>query len=112
LNLLLFERNWAKDHEDTAKNPTVGNNYAFTGKNKLLTKNNTNMLSRSQDKPLMLRKWKSVRRWINYRTLNPLLFERILTKDYEDKYTKKLELLCPYCALVFGMESTVGTQQF
>jgi len=25
-----------------------------------------------------------VKRWINYRTLNPLLFERILTKDYED----------------------------
>jgi len=56
----------------------------FTGKNKLLTKNNTNMLSCSQDKPLMLRNIKSVRRWINYRTLNPFLFERILTKDYED----------------------------
>jgi len=28
-NLLLFERNWAKDHEDKAKNPTVGNNYAI-----------------------------------------------------------------------------------
>jgi len=27
LNLSLFERNWAKDHENTAKNPTVGNNY-------------------------------------------------------------------------------------
>jgi len=28
-NLLLFERNWAKDHDDTAKNLTVGNNYAI-----------------------------------------------------------------------------------
>jgi len=28
-NLLLFERNWAKDHKDTAKNVTVGNNYAM-----------------------------------------------------------------------------------
>jgi len=28
-NLLLFERNYAKDHEDIAKNPTVGNNYAI-----------------------------------------------------------------------------------
>jgi len=26
---LLFERNWAKDYKDTAKIPTVGNNYAI-----------------------------------------------------------------------------------
>jgi len=27
--LLLFERNRDKDHEDTAKSPTVSNNYAI-----------------------------------------------------------------------------------
>jgi len=25
-----------------------------------------------------------MKRWTNYRTLNPLLLERILTEDYED----------------------------
>jgi len=81
-NILLFERNWAKDYEDTAKIPTIGNNARsrFTDQNKLLTKNNTNMMSHSQDKLLMLRSWKSVRRWGNYRTSNPFLFERNLTK--------------------------------
>jgi len=28
-NLLLFERNWVKDHKDAAKSPTVGNNYVI-----------------------------------------------------------------------------------
>jgi len=28
-NLLLIERNWAKNHEDTAKKPTVDNKYAI-----------------------------------------------------------------------------------
>jgi len=61
---LLFEGNWAKDHEDTAKNLTVGYNYVikFTNKNKLHTKNNTNMLSDSQDKLPMARSWKYDRR--------------------------------------------------
>jgi len=43
----------------------------FTDKNKLHTKNNTNMLSESQDKPLMEKSWKYVWRLENYQTLNP-----------------------------------------
>jgi len=51
-------------------------------------KNNTLMLSCSQDKPLMLSSLKSVWRWKNYQTLNPLLFEKNLTEDYEDTAKK------------------------
>jgi len=40
------------------------------------------------DKPLMLRNQKSVRRWGNYQTLNHLLFERNLVKNYEDTVKK------------------------
>jgi len=50
---LLFERNQAKDFEDTVKNPTVGNNYTIEIYYKNSTKNNINMLSHPQDKPLM-----------------------------------------------------------
>jgi len=53
-NRLLFERNWAKDHEDTVKNPTIMRS-RFIDKSKLLMKNNTSMLPHSQDELLMLR---------------------------------------------------------
>jgi len=83
-NLLLFEWNWTKDYEDTVKIPTVGNqlrDWDLQIKiNCSCTENNTNIVSDSQDKLMMLRSWKSVWRWGNYRTLNPLLFERSLTK--------------------------------
>jgi len=55
-HILLFERNWAKDHKDTVKKTqqwvTITRS-RFTDK----MKNNTNIFSYSQDKPLILRSW-------------------------------------------------------
>jgi len=45
-------------------------------------KNNTNMLSQT-GKTAGSKKQKSVRRWENYQTLNPLLYEGNQGKDHE-----------------------------
>jgi len=50
----------------------------------LFTKNNTNVFSCIQAKPLMGRSWKSPRRQSNYWTSNLLLFERNWAIDHED----------------------------
>ena len=48
------------------------------------TKNNTNMLSRTQGKPWMATSWKLVQKWVNYQTSNLLWFERNQAKDDKD----------------------------
>jgi len=47
------------------------------------------MSSHPQDKPLMSRSLKLVKRWENYQALNLLLLERNQAKDHEDIPSKK-----------------------
>jgi len=77
---LLFERNWAKDHEDIAKKPNSGWS-RFTDKINCAWKS----------KPICCQTHRINHRWQeaenrseDRKTLNPLLIKRNHGKDHED----------------------------